>query len=71
MKPTSNGQVPPQPSDPTDPLVVAEELRAALVEVAAKATRLVAALRAGRKEKKALATVLAGLKELNLGTPDK
>ena len=71
MKPTSNGQVPPQPSDPTDPLVVAEELRAALVEVAAKATRLVAALRAGRKEKKALATVLAGLKELNLGTPEK
>ena len=26
---------------------------------------------AGRKEKKALATVLAGLKELNLGTPEK
>jgi hypothetical protein len=71
MKPTPNGQIPLQPSDQTDPLLVAEELRAALVEVAAKATRLVAALRAGRKEKKALATVLAGLKELNLGTPDK
>jgi hypothetical protein len=71
MKSTSNGHVPPPPGDPTDPLAVAEELRAALVEVAAKATRLVAALRAGRKEKKVLATVLAGLKELNLGAPEK
>ncbi|VTU00880.1 Uncharacterized protein OS=Pirellula staleyi (strain ATCC 27377 / DSM 6068 / ICPB 4128) GN=Psta_3409 PE=4 SV=1 [Gemmataceae bacterium] len=56
--------------DPQDPLVAAEELRDALADAAAKAARLVAALRAGRKEKKVLASVYAGLKQLNLGAPD-
>ena len=69
MKPTSNGHVPTQSGDALDPLAAAEELRVALADASAKATRLVAALRAGKKEKKALATVLAGLKELNLGAP--
>jgi hypothetical protein len=69
MKPTSNGHFPPPSGDALDPLAAAEELRVALADASAKATRLVAALRTGKKEKKALATVLAGLKELNLGTP--
>ncbi|MBP3956874.1 hypothetical protein J8F10_16505 [Gemmata sp. G18] len=61
------GHPAPPPSDPPDPLVAAEDLRAALGDAAAKAARLVAALRAGRKEKKVLASVWAGLKNLNLG----
>ncbi|WP_439622088.1 hypothetical protein [Gemmata sp.] len=56
--------------DPPDPLVAAEELRDALADAAARAARLVAALRAGRREKKVLASVYAGLKQLNLGAPD-
>ncbi|VTU01478.1 Uncharacterized protein OS=Pirellula staleyi (strain ATCC 27377 / DSM 6068 / ICPB 4128) GN=Psta_3409 PE=4 SV=1 [Gemmataceae bacterium] len=56
--------------DPPDPLVAAEELRDALADAAAKAARLVAALRAGRREKKVLASVYAGLKQLNLSAPD-
>ena len=44
----------------------AEELRDALGEVLAKATRLIAILKATRKEKKVLASVWAGLKQLNL-----
>ena len=71
MKPTANGSIPSPPEDPTDPLIVAEELRAALAEANTRATRLVAALRAGKKEKKALATVWAGLKQLNLGHSEK
>ncbi len=50
-----------------DPLTAAEELRAALAEATARAARLVNALKAGRKEKKALSAVWAGLKQLNLG----
>ena len=51
---------------PVDPLTAAEELRTALGEALAKAGRLVAALKAGRKERKALAHVFAGLKQLKL-----
>lgn len=67
MKPT----VPPPPPEPNgealDPLVEAEGLRAALADVATRATRLVAALRHLRKEKKALASVWSSLQQLNLG----
>ena len=71
-RPESNGHTPadrhdPQSADPADPLAEAEELRAALVEAAGLAARLVAALRHTRKEKRALATVFAGLKQLDLG----
>ncbi len=67
MKPSeTNGHAPPR-GDPPDPLVVAEELRDPLGDALAKATRLVAVLKAGRKEKKVLASVLANLKQLNLG----
>jgi hypothetical protein len=57
---------PPPTADTTDPLIVAEELRAALSEAAMKANKLVAILRTGRKEKKVLASVFAGLKQLKL-----
>ena len=56
------------PAETPDPLVAAEELRAALADAAAKAARLVAALKASKKEQKVLATVLTNLKQLNLGT---
>lgn len=64
-----NGHTPPQ-NDPPDPLFAAEELRDALADAATKAARLVAALKAGRREKKVLATVYAGLKQLNLNVPN-
>jgi hypothetical protein len=57
------------PAEPTDPLAAAEDLRGALSEALARAARLVAALKGSRKEKKALATVFAGLKQLNLEQP--
>ena len=66
VKPETNGHTPPR-GDPADPLDLAEELRTALADAAGKAARLVAALRQGRKEKKVLASVLTGLKQLNLG----
>ncbi len=66
VKPETNGHTPPR-GDPADPLDLAEELRAALADAAGKAARLVAALRQGKKEKKVLASVLTGLKQLNLG----
>ena len=71
-RPESNGHAPadrhdPPPADVADPLAEAEGLRAALAEAAARAARLVAALRHARKEKKALATVFAGLRQLDLG----
>lgn len=69
MKPEANGQHVAR-EDPSDPLVVAEELRAALTEATTKATRLVAVLKAGRKEKKVLASLYAGLKQLNLDVPN-
>ncbi len=68
----TDGQAEPPGGAALDPLVEAEALRAALAEATQRAGRLVALLRNGRKEKKALATVFAGLKQLNLapgGTP--
>jgi hypothetical protein len=50
-----------------DPLGLAEDLRAALADALARTARLVAALRAKQREKRALASVYAGLKQLNLG----
>ena len=73
MKPhETNGHTPggrhdPPVGDAADPLVAAEELRAALADAATKAARLVAALRQSKKEQKVLANVFAGLKQLNLG----
>ena len=66
MKPETNGHTAPL-GDQADPLELAEELRAALADAASKAARLVAALRQGRKEKKALSAVLTNLEQLNLG----
>jgi hypothetical protein len=57
----------PLPDEPIDPLAAADELRSTIADMLAKAGRLVAALRHTKKEKKALATVWAGLKSLNLG----
>lgn len=66
MKPETNGHTPPR-GDPTDPLELAEELRAALSDAAGVAARLVAALRQGKKEKKVLSALMTNLKQLNLG----
>jgi len=63
--PETNGHTPPR-GDPPDPLVAAEELRDALADTTAKASRLVAILKAGRKEKKVLTSVFASLKQLGL-----
>ncbi len=63
--PETNGHTPPR-GDPPDPLFAAEELRDSLADATAKAARLVAALKAGRKEKKVLASVFANLKQLGL-----
>jgi len=62
-----NGHTPPR-GDPSDPLFAAEELRDALADATTKAARLVAVLKAGRKEKKVLASVFANLKQLGLDT---
>jgi hypothetical protein len=70
VKPSEPSGPAPTREEPPDPLVVAEELRAALTDVLTKANRLVAALKHSRKEKKALAHVWAGLKQLNLETGD-
>jgi hypothetical protein len=74
MKPhETNGHAPngrhDPPADPLDPLAAAEDLRAALGEAVSKAGRLVAALKAGRKEKKALVNLYTSLKQLNLDQP--
>ena len=50
-----------------DPLAEAEQLRAFLTEATQAAGRLVAMLKAKKKEQKALATVYSSLKSLNLG----
>jgi len=63
--PDSNGHMATR-GDPPDPLLVAEELRDTLAEATTKATRLVAILKAGRKEKKVLSSILANLKQLSL-----
>ena len=65
---TPNGRHDP-PTDALDPLVAAEDLRVALGEALAKAGRLVAALKASKKEKKALQSVYTSLKQLNLDQP--
>lgn len=73
VKPNAtNGRPPddrpdPPDGDPPDPLAEAEALRAALAEAAARAARLLAALKARQKEKKALTQVWSSLKALNLG----
>ena len=74
MKPhEANGHAPAGRHDPPaealDPLAAAEDLRAALADAAVKAARLVAALKQQKREKKALASVYAGLKQLNLDQP--
>ncbi|VTT98795.1 Uncharacterized protein OS=Pirellula staleyi (strain ATCC 27377 / DSM 6068 / ICPB 4128) GN=Psta_3409 PE=4 SV=1 [Gemmataceae bacterium] len=66
VKSETNGHVPPR-GDPPDPLELAEELRTALSDAAAIATRLVAALRQGSKQKKVLSALMTNLKQLNLG----
>jgi hypothetical protein len=65
---SQNGRTDPPP-DPglADPLAEAEQLRVALADAAAIAGRLVALLKTGRKEKRALAAVRDGLNQLNLG----
>ena len=70
--PETNGQAHRGRADPTvedaiDPLVEAEALRGHLTEAAASIGRLLIQLKAGRKEKKVLATVWSNLKALNLG----
>ena len=64
---SSNNQPEPARDEHADTLAAAEELRATLADAATKATRLVSLLKNGRKEKKVLAAVWAGLKQLNLG----
>ena len=75
VKPSETNNHPPNgrhdpPAESLDPLVAAEELRAVLAEAATKAARLVTALKQSKKEKKALANVFAGLKQLNLNAGD-
>ena len=72
MRPETNGHPPagrddPPAGDAPDPLAAAEELRAALVDAGVKAGRLVAALKARQKEKKALTQAWSSLRALNLG----
>jgi hypothetical protein len=74
MPPNSNGHASsPNPADACltspDPLAEAEALRAALADAAARAARLVAVLKHGRREKKAMASVWTSLRQLNLGPP--
>src|SRR5207247_1002986 len=63
-----NGTPPPNGNQESlpDALAEAEALRAALIEATQRASKLVSILKGSRKEKKALATVWAGLKQLNL-----
>lgn len=70
VRPETNGSPPSgrhDPPDVTDPLAAAEELRAALADALAAASRLVATLKHRKKEKKALTQVWSSLKALNLG----
>ena len=66
MKPSGTSGRDAVPDEPPDPLAAAEELRAALADAFAKVNRLVAILKATRKEKKALSAVYSSLKQLNL-----
>ena len=65
--PDRNGHADPSPGDPPDPLAEAEALRLALADAAARAHRLVAALKLFRRERRALASAWSSLKQLNLG----
>jgi hypothetical protein len=70
VKHETNGHPPNgrhDPPDAADPLLLAEELRAALGDALAAASRLVASLKHQKKEKKALTQVWSSLKALNLG----
>jgi hypothetical protein len=69
LKPEAEGHAPPR-GGPPDPLEVAEALRDALADSAAKASRLVSVLRHSSQQKKALQTVLSSLKQLTLGTEE-
>ncbi len=62
-----DGRHAPPAADPPDPLAAAEELRAALGEAVAAASRLVASLKHRRKEQRALTQVWSSLRALNLG----
>ena len=72
MKPVNgtaaNGRHPPPTNEPEsfDPLAEAEAIRLLVVEVGSRLVRLIGTLRSSRKEKKVLANVWAGLKQLNL-----
>ncbi|QEL16713.1 hypothetical protein [Limnoglobus roseus] len=55
------------PADPGDALAEAEALRSLLFEATQAASRLVAMLKARKKEQRALASVDSSLKSLNLG----
>ena len=57
---------PREPPGVPDPLAEAEALRAALAEVGHRAARLVAALKARKKEHRALSSVWTSLKSLGL-----
>jgi hypothetical protein len=57
------------PTGGSDPLVEAEALRTTLADAAARAARLVAALRHRRRERRALSQAWSSLKSLNL-TPE-
>ena len=66
--PDRNGHADPPPvGDQIDLLTEAEGLRASLTDAVNRATRLVAALKHFRKERRALASAWSSLRQLNLG----
>ena len=64
---SANGRHDPPDEEFFDPLTEAEALRTAIAELGLRLGRLIAALRQSNREKKTLANVWAGLKQLNLG----
>lgn len=70
MKLETDGHAPARGA-PTDPLEIAEALRDALADAAAKVGRLVSVLRLSGKQKKVLLGVLTSLKQLNLGAGEE
>jgi hypothetical protein len=68
--PHSNGQGPPEGRDgnppPLDPIAEAETLRGLLHEAASRSNRLVAALKAQRRQTRAVQQTLASLRQLQL-----
>jgi hypothetical protein len=65
--PDRNGHPAPA-GEPFDPVAEAEALRADLADAAARAHRLVAALKQFRKERRALTSAWSSLRQLNLGS---